>query len=55
MAYQTKDGMVMIGASNLRQQKRLWTVLEHPEMVKRTNDERHADHQREEALLPRSC
>ena len=44
MAYQTKDGMVMIGASNLRQQKRLWTVLEHPEMIKRTNDERHADH-----------
>ena len=51
MAYQTKDGMVMMGASNLRQQKRLWTVLEHPEMIKRTNDERHADHDREEKLL----
>src|SRR6201998_4557934 len=51
MAYQTKDGMVMVGASNLRQQKRLWTVLEHPEMIKRTNDERHADHDREEKLL----
>ncbi len=51
MAYQTKDGMVMIGASNLRQQKRLWTVLEHPEMIKRTNDERNADHAREESLL----
>ena len=51
MAYQTKDGIVMIGASNLRQQKRLWTVLEHPEMIKRTNDERHADHEREEKLL----
>ena len=51
MAYQTKDGMVMIGASNLRQQKRLWTVLEHPEMIKRTNDERRADHDREEKLL----
>ena len=51
MAYQTKDGIVMIGASNLRQQKRLWTVLEHPEMIKRTNDERHADHDREEKLL----
>jgi crotonobetainyl-CoA:carnitine CoA-transferase CaiB-like acyl-CoA transferase len=51
MAYQTKDGMVMVGASNLRQQKRLWTVLEHPEMIKRTNDERNADHEREEALL----
>ena len=43
--------MVMIGASNLRQQKRLWTVLERPDMIKRTNDERDADHDREEALL----
>jgi crotonobetainyl-CoA:carnitine CoA-transferase CaiB-like acyl-CoA transferase len=51
MAYQTKDGFVMAGASNLRQQKRLWTVLEHPEMIKRTNDERHADREREEKLL----
>jgi crotonobetainyl-CoA:carnitine CoA-transferase CaiB-like acyl-CoA transferase len=51
MAYQTKDGVLMIGASNLRQQKRLWTVLEHPEMIKRTNDERNADHEREEKLL----
>jgi crotonobetainyl-CoA:carnitine CoA-transferase CaiB-like acyl-CoA transferase len=50
-AYKTKDGLVMLGASNLRQQKRLWTVLEHPEMIKRTNDEREADHVREEALL----
>ncbi|HXA25777.1 MAG TPA: CoA transferase, partial [Acetobacteraceae bacterium] len=51
MAYQTRDGIVMLGASNLRQQKRLWTVVEHPEMIKRTNDERHADHDREEKLL----
>jgi crotonobetainyl-CoA:carnitine CoA-transferase CaiB-like acyl-CoA transferase len=50
-AYQTKDGLVMLGASNLRQQKRLWTVLERPDMIKRTNDERDADHRREEALL----
>jgi crotonobetainyl-CoA:carnitine CoA-transferase CaiB-like acyl-CoA transferase len=50
-AYRTKDGLVMLGASNLRQQKRLWTVLEHPEMIKRSNDERDADHAREEALL----
>jgi crotonobetainyl-CoA:carnitine CoA-transferase CaiB-like acyl-CoA transferase len=41
----------MLGASNLRQQKRLWTVLEHPEMIKRTNDERDADHANEEGLL----
>ncbi len=51
MAYRTKDGHVMIGASNLRQQKRLWTVLERPDLIKRTNDERHADHEREEQVL----
>src|SRR6201985_2357016 len=60
MAYQTKDGMLMIGASNLRQQKRLWTVLEHPELIKRTNDERDADREREgrtltELMLTRSA
>ncbi len=52
MAYITADGShVMIGASNLRQQKRLWIALERPDMVKRTNDERDADHEREEATL----
>jgi crotonobetainyl-CoA:carnitine CoA-transferase CaiB-like acyl-CoA transferase len=51
MAYQTADGMVMLGASNLRQQKRLWTVLERPDLIKRTNDEREADHDREESTL----
>ncbi len=52
MAYVTSDGShVMIGASNLRQQKRLWIALERPDMVKRTNDERNADHEREEATL----
>jgi crotonobetainyl-CoA:carnitine CoA-transferase CaiB-like acyl-CoA transferase len=51
MAYQTADGMVMLGASNLRQQRRLWTVLERPDMIKPSNDERDADHDREEKLL----
>ncbi|HML13632.1 MAG TPA: CoA transferase [Xanthobacteraceae bacterium] len=50
-AYQTKDGLVMLGASNLRQQRRLWTVLGRPDMIKRTNDERDADHAREVAVL----
>jgi crotonobetainyl-CoA:carnitine CoA-transferase CaiB-like acyl-CoA transferase len=50
-AYQTLDGLVMLGASNLRQQKRLWTVLERPDMIKRSNDERDADHANEERLL----
>jgi crotonobetainyl-CoA:carnitine CoA-transferase CaiB-like acyl-CoA transferase len=51
MAYKTADGTLMIGASNLRQQKRLWTVLERPDLIKRTNDERDADHEREEQAL----
>jgi crotonobetainyl-CoA:carnitine CoA-transferase CaiB-like acyl-CoA transferase len=50
-AYATKSGMVMLGASNLRQQRRLWTVLGRPEMIKRSNDERDADHAREVAVL----
>jgi crotonobetainyl-CoA:carnitine CoA-transferase CaiB-like acyl-CoA transferase len=50
-AYPTKAGLVMIGASNLRQQRRMWTVLERPDMIKRTNDEREADHERETAVL----
>src|SRR6195256_2511577 len=50
-AFETKDGLVMLGASNVRQQRRLWTVLERPDMIKRTNDERDADHAREIAVL----
>jgi crotonobetainyl-CoA:carnitine CoA-transferase CaiB-like acyl-CoA transferase len=50
-AFQTKDGLLMLGASNLRQQRRLWTVLGRPDMIKRTNDERDADHAREIAVL----
>jgi crotonobetainyl-CoA:carnitine CoA-transferase CaiB-like acyl-CoA transferase len=50
-AFAAKSGMVMLGASNLRQQRRLWTVLERADMIKRTNDERNADHDREIAVL----
>jgi crotonobetainyl-CoA:carnitine CoA-transferase CaiB-like acyl-CoA transferase len=50
-AYPTRDGLVMLGASNLRQQRRLWTVLGRPEMIKRTNDERDQDRDREAAVL----
>ena len=51
-AFTTKDGtLVMIGASNLRQQRRLWTLLGRPDMIKKTNDERDADHDREIAVL----
>jgi crotonobetainyl-CoA:carnitine CoA-transferase CaiB-like acyl-CoA transferase len=41
----------MLGASNLRQQKRLWTALGRPDMIKRTNEERDDDHDREIAVL----
>jgi crotonobetainyl-CoA:carnitine CoA-transferase CaiB-like acyl-CoA transferase len=50
-AYATKDGLLMIGASNLRQQRRLWTVLGRPDLIKRSNDEREQDHARETAVL----
>src|SRR5688572_13205315 len=51
-AFATKDGaLVMLGASNIRQQKRLWTVLGRPEMAKKNNDERDADHDREMKVL----
>jgi crotonobetainyl-CoA:carnitine CoA-transferase CaiB-like acyl-CoA transferase len=48
----TKDGaLVMLGASNLRQQKRLWTLLGRPDMIKKTNDQRDADHDNEIKVL----
>ena len=51
-AFATKDGtLVMLGASNIRQQKRLWKLLDRPDMAKKTNDERDADHAREIAVL----
>jgi crotonobetainyl-CoA:carnitine CoA-transferase CaiB-like acyl-CoA transferase len=50
-AFATKDGLVMLGASNLRQQRRLWTLIGRPDMIKRTNEERDADHAREIAVL----
>src|SRR5471030_699602 len=50
-AFATKNGLVMLGASNLRQQRRLWTLLGRPDMIKRTNDERDADHDREIKVL----
>jgi crotonobetainyl-CoA:carnitine CoA-transferase CaiB-like acyl-CoA transferase len=50
-AYATKSGLLMLGASNLRQQCRLWTVLHRPDMIKRSNEEREQDHDREAAVL----
>jgi crotonobetainyl-CoA:carnitine CoA-transferase CaiB-like acyl-CoA transferase len=50
-AYQTKDGLVMLGASNLKQQRRLWTLLDRPDMIKKTNEERDVDRAREAQVL----
>src|SRR6267378_3696944 len=33
-AYDAKEGMVMIGASNIRQQARFWRAVERPDMIK---------------------
>jgi crotonobetainyl-CoA:carnitine CoA-transferase CaiB-like acyl-CoA transferase len=49
--YEAKDGLVMLGASNLRQQRRLWLALERPDMAKEDNEARDADRDREAALL----
>ena len=50
-AYEAKDGLVMLGASNLGQQRRLWHALERPDMAKEDNEAREADREREAALL----
>jgi crotonobetainyl-CoA:carnitine CoA-transferase CaiB-like acyl-CoA transferase len=50
-AFQAREGIVMLGASNLRQQKRLWTLLGRPDMIKTSNDARDADHANEIAVL----
>jgi crotonobetainyl-CoA:carnitine CoA-transferase CaiB-like acyl-CoA transferase len=49
--YAAREGLVMLGASNLRQQRRLWLALERPDMVKTDNEAREADRDREAALL----
>jgi crotonobetainyl-CoA:carnitine CoA-transferase CaiB-like acyl-CoA transferase len=49
--YEAKDGLLMIGASNLGQQKRLWQALERPDMIKTDNEAREADRAREAEVL----
>ena len=41
----------MLGASNLRQQRRLWHALGRPDMAKDSNEARHADRAREMSTL----
>jgi len=49
--YETKDGLIMLGAGNIAQQRRLWEALGQPEMVKTTNRERLEDRPREAEML----
>jgi crotonobetainyl-CoA:carnitine CoA-transferase CaiB-like acyl-CoA transferase len=50
-AYEAKEGMVMIGASNLRQQARFWRAVERPDMIKTDNEARLDDRAREAAVI----
>ncbi|OFZ98202.1 MAG: hypothetical protein A3H35_18655 [Betaproteobacteria bacterium RIFCSPLOWO2_02_FULL_62_17] len=51
LGYETNDGLLICGASNLRQQKRLWLALDRPDMVKTSNAERRKDHDNEIKVL----
>jgi len=50
-AYDAKEGMVMIGASNIRQQARFWRAVERPDMIKTDNESRLDDRAREAAII----
>ncbi len=50
-AYETKDGLLMIGASNLGQQRRLWNAVERPDMAKDDNEAREDKREEEAAVL----
>ena len=49
--YDTADEPLMIAASNIAQQERLWRLLGHPEMIQSANNARIAAHAAEKALL----
>jgi len=49
--YETKDGYLVMGASNLRQAKRLWTLLGRPEFIKKTMQERRDNREPEAKAL----
>ena len=49
--YQASDAPMMIAASNLHQQRRLWTALGREDMIKSDNNQRLDDHAAEAAAL----
>jgi crotonobetainyl-CoA:carnitine CoA-transferase CaiB-like acyl-CoA transferase len=50
-AYDAKSGMVMIGASNLRQQARFWRAIGREDMIKTDNESRVAHREAEAAVI----
>src|SRR5437016_5540339 len=50
-AYDAKEGMVMIGASNIRQQARFWRAVERADMIKTDNEARVDDREREAGII----
>jgi crotonobetainyl-CoA:carnitine CoA-transferase CaiB-like acyl-CoA transferase len=50
-AYDAKEGMVMIGASNIRQQARFWQAVGREDMIKTDNEARVDDREREAAII----
>jgi crotonobetainyl-CoA:carnitine CoA-transferase CaiB-like acyl-CoA transferase len=49
-AYDAKEGMVMIGASNIRQQARFWRAIGREDMIK-TDNETRVEHREAEARV----
>lgn len=49
--YQAADAPLMIAASNLQQQRRLWTALGHEDMIKTDNNQRLDAHAEETEVL----
>ena len=49
--YQTRDGYLVLGASNMRQAKQLWTVLGHPQYIRATMQERRDNREKEATAL----
>jgi len=50
-AYDAREGIVMIGASNIRQQARFWRAVERADLIKTDNEARIADREREAAII----
>jgi crotonobetainyl-CoA:carnitine CoA-transferase CaiB-like acyl-CoA transferase len=49
--YPTRDGLVMLGASNMRQYRRFWRVLDRPDLIQPNAQAREHAHAAETALI----